>query len=97
MIFPIIVELEEKGYLKSLTKAGLISTKVHFHYEICIEYDKRIRVKTRNGKVKLSEKGHRHIVVDLSNLFDVTEQTIYKVIKTFKVKYENRSTDSNEG
>lgn len=74
-ILPIIVELEKKGNLKPLIKAGILSTKVGFYYEIYLEYDKR---------KKTSKKTSSYIVDDLAEVFNVSRQTIYKAIKTFK-------------
>lgn len=75
MVFPIIQELEQNGYLKVLVRAGMVSTKVMYHYEIYLEFDKR---------KKTTKKKTEDIVSDLQEDFHVGRSTVYNIIKTFK-------------
>lgn len=75
VVFEIIQEIEQKGHLKKLIAAGLMSTKLVLYYEIYLEYDKAKRT---------TKKKTVDIVSELCDKFGVCDSTIYKVIKIFK-------------
>lgn len=75
MLFPILQELEQKGHLKVLVNKGVVSTTSLFHYEIYLEYDKRKQTTKRNKTA---------IVFELTELFKVSEKTVYTALRKFK-------------
>lgn len=71
----ILNELNNKGDLKKLVQAGLMSTKVLLYYNIYLQVDKM----KRTTKICMTE-----IVSRTSEQFQVSEKTIYLAYKKLK-------------
>lgn len=70
----ILIDLQKKGELIKLVRGGVMSTKVLSHVEIFLEYDKRIKLGGKSAD----------IIFDISEIFKVSQRTIYDVIKKYK-------------
>ena len=75
MILQLIQRLEKSGELKQLINSGFLSTKILFHYEVFLEFDKTL--KTQNKLVC-------DAVTETAEKFKLNESTVFRIIANFK-------------
>lgn len=76
MMLELLNKLSQSGELKQLVQFGIVSTSVLNHYELYLEYNKRITIFTNKSKTNHIE--------EMADQFNFTVQHIYRIINKFE-------------